>query len=81
MLHVSTSALHQSGGSGPTVPDDWAVAELLNHSTHCVEIGFRRSSVFDHNPNTLFVYLFVVSECQLFVWREGGLIKKQTAGN
>lgn len=32
MLHVWTSALHQASGSSPTVPDDWAVADLLNHS-------------------------------------------------
>lgn len=38
MLHVSTSVLHQPGGSSPTVPDDGAVADLLNHSTRGVEI-------------------------------------------
>lgn len=34
MLHVSTSVLHQAGGSGPTVPDDWAMVDLLNHALH-----------------------------------------------
>lgn len=69
MLHVSTSALHQSGGSSPTVPDDWAVADLLNHSTHCVEMWFRHSSVFDQSLSALFIYLFICCDwCRSAVW-------------
>lgn len=60
MLHVSPSVLHQACGSSRTVPDDWAVADLLNHSTHCVEIWFRHPSGFDQNPNTQFREKFFV---------------------
>lgn len=30
----STSAPNQTCGSSPTVPDDWDVVDLLNHSRH-----------------------------------------------
>lgn len=37
MLRFSTSVINQTHGSSPTVPDAWAVVDLLNHSTRRME--------------------------------------------
>lgn len=68
MLHASTSVPNQTHGSSPTVPDDRAAVDLLNHSTHtqdgknipanllslmCVEMTHKPFFISANSPSAL----------------------------
>lgn len=81
VLRVSTSVLNQTRGSDPTVPDDRAVVDLLNHSAHRMEKYFSQICITNlsrnHSSTNFFSYLLfepsvlvlVLLMCTWFQWR------------